>query len=321
MSRPTLPRLILVIAMRFLVHVLKWCLAVLFALVPTVFVGGILSAISLIFIDEPPYGSAARSVEASNLRQIGQASLIYASDHHDRLPDAVDVPDYARLLAIDGGLNDISIWFPTGTTFGPDAWTVLQDLPGQPRARWPTNPAFAHAQPLFTVVLGGLDANMPSTTPLAWTRGLDLETGRWRPDSPYGGEGGHIVSLGGNVTFHRSLQNSAGGELVSRDGRPTHRIRDALPPDARIAPDPGPPPPGPALGQTLRAALHAIPPLVRAAILWAWPLWMLALCAKLALGIVRTWGVPVARVRIELRPRWLVLTPVALIVLSVVFQV
>ena len=48
---------------------------------------------------------------------------------------------------------------------------------------------------------------------------------------------------------------------------------------------------------------------------------MLALCAKLALGIVRTWGVPVARVRIELRPRWLVLTPVALIVLSVVFQV
>ena len=169
--------------MRFLVHVLKWCLAVLFALVPTVFVGGILSAISLIFIDEPPYGSAARSVEASNLRQIGQASLIYASDHHDRLPDAVDVPDYARLLAIDGGLNDISIWFPTGTTFGPDAWTVLQELPGQPRARWPTNPAFAHAQPLFTVVLGGLDANMPSTTPLAWTRGLDLEPGFrfWRP--------------------------------------------------------------------------------------------------------------------------------------------
>lgn len=306
--------------MRPLVHALKWCLAAFFALVPTVVIGGLLFAISLIFID-PPRQTSPRVIEASNLRQIGQASLIYASDHHDRLPNAVDVADYARHLALWGGLNDLTLWFPSGTPFPPDASTVLQELPGKPRTQWPVSPRFTRLRPLFTVVLGGLDANLPSTTPLAWTRGLDLETGRWRPDSPYGGEGGHIVFLGGNVTFYRTLQNSTGGELVSRDGQPTHRIRDALPPNARIASDPGPSTPSPDFGQGIRTALHAVPSLIRTTILWAWPLWMLALLAKLTLGIVRTWGVPIARVRIELRPRWLLLAPAVLIGLSVMFQV
>lgn len=304
--------------MLFLDYFFKWCFAALLALVATVFIGGILFAISVLFIDPPRHEKASRAVEASNLRQIAQASLIYASDNRDRLPNAVDLPDYARLLAVGGGLNDATIWFPIGTDLPENARTVLQEIPGKPREQSPLSPAFTRARPLFTVVIGGLKMDDPRHTPIAWTRGLDLDTGHWRADSPYGGEGGFIASLGGQVEFFSDLHKMP---LVSRDGLYTHRIRDALPPGARISDDPGPPAPSPTLADRLRKALHGAPAFIRILITWAWPLWMLALLVKLTLAIARTLGVPVARVRIELRPRWLILAPAVLIGLSVLFQV
>lgn len=222
--------------MTFVLRLLQIGLSTVFAGALALFVGGILAAISMMFI-EPRHSHHAdqRHIDSSNLRQIGQASLIFAADNHDRLPDATDLPDYARQLAIGGGLNDASIWISAReSTNGVE--TVLLPAPaGDPRA---LDPRFAELPHLFTVVIGGLKMADPATTPIAWTRGLDLETGVWSKASPYGGKGGHIVFIGGNVTFFRTLQNSSGGELVSRDGRATHRIRDALPVGARIYADP-----------------------------------------------------------------------------------
>lgn len=39
----------------------------------------------------PVRESARRSVASSNLRQIGQASLIYASERRDKLPEAENI--------------------------------------------------------------------------------------------------------------------------------------------------------------------------------------------------------------------------------------
>ena len=306
--------------MLFLNHAFKWLFATLLAVIITGLVASIPVTLSMLFIDGSRYASAQRAVESSNLRQIGQASLIYASDNHGCLPDAADLPDYARLLAVGGGLNDATIWFPSDADLPESTGTVLVPINGQPREQWPVNPAFAQLRPLFTVVLGGLKDKDANTTPISWTRGLDLETGRWRRDSPYDGEGGYIAFLGGQVRFYRTLQNASGGELVSRDGRPTHRLRDALPLDARISLDPGATPGDPTRGDRLQEAFRDAAVPMRISIGWAWLLWMFAVFIKLTLSLARAWGVPVGRVRIESRLRWLILAPTALLILSIVFR-
>ena len=54
--------------------------------------------------------SAERSVNASNLRQIGQASWIYAAENKDNFPQTDTVTDFAAALARVGGLNDANSW-------------------------------------------------------------------------------------------------------------------------------------------------------------------------------------------------------------------
>ena len=80
-----------------------------------------------------PRESARRSVSSSNLRQIGQASLIYASDHRDKLPVADNIWDYAGELARDAGLNDASIWVVAGDPANVDATRISTVLTSDKR--------------------------------------------------------------------------------------------------------------------------------------------------------------------------------------------
>lgn len=60
----------------------------------------------------------------------------------------------------------------------------------------------------------GVSGNAPtSTTPLLWTRGLDLQSGTWGKDTPWG-LGGHIAFLDGHVQFYTEL-GEEDGELVN----------------------------------------------------------------------------------------------------------
>ena len=210
----------------------------------------------------PVREAAPRSVAASNLRQIGQANLIYASDHLDQLPRADNIWNYAAELARDGGLNDASTWVaakdPANTSRANRLSTVLT------ADRKDLEPSFRELVPSWAVALGELDANMPATMPLAWTRGLRPD-GTWSPHSPYGIEGGYIVFLGGNVTFFRNVK----GALVRfDDGWLTSNILEALPPGTRI----GEYVPNPAeqadwertrrLQKTKAAAIQSAPPML-----------------------------------------------------------
>lgn len=202
-------------------------------------IGPLLAAACLVIISGaliiPTVGkvrdSSRRSVAASNLRQIGQACLIYASENQGRLPEAKDIWDFARLLAQRGGLNDGTLWFAGSESAenGIGVSTVLnRDGSG-------LDPVFARSQPAYAAVLSGLREDEPGTTPIAWTRGLRAD-GTWAPDSPYRGEGGYIVFLGGNVAFYRTVRD----QLARHDGNgPTGNILEALPPGARIG-DPTP---------------------------------------------------------------------------------
>lgn len=207
-----------------------------------VFIVGLLLLAAVIIPTLGRVSAPAKRIAAlSNLRQIGQASLIYAQLHHDRLPEATDVWDYARLLA-EVGLDNAQVWQSredpaTRATYSTRVPILAPAIPNQPRE---LTPAFRSLKPSVAVALGRFTISIPATTPIAWTRGLQPD-GTWAPDSPYGGEGGHIVFAGGNVAYYRNLTDG-GGQLISRTGVKTSNILDALPPGARIGeytPTPG----------------------------------------------------------------------------------
>jgi type II secretory pathway pseudopilin PulG len=198
---------------------------------------GILAAIILPTVSRTCGGMGGRRMaDASNLRQIGQASLIYAQDHQDRLPDATDIWGYARTLAESTGLNDGRMWQsridPASGEISSEKIEILLPVKiGRPSE---LNPAFRKIKPAFAVPVGRrLSVNHPATTPIAWTRGLQSD-GTWAKHSPYGTDGGYIVFLGGNVAFYRNLSED-GGQLISRDGTKTANTLDALPPGCRIS--------------------------------------------------------------------------------------
>lgn len=173
--------------------------------------------------------TAQRPVAASNLRQIGQASLIFAGENQDKLPVATDVWDYARQLAVGTGLNDGTIWLnPSDPAAERDVGvsTVLN------ADRTALHPDFKSSRPAVAVALAEITAADPATTPIAWTRGLQPD-GTWAAHSPYGKQGGHILFLDGNVSFFRNLKDT--NRLLRYDGKGmTSDIREALPPGTRI---------------------------------------------------------------------------------------
>lgn len=173
-------------------------------------------------------------VGVRELRGIMQASLVYAADHQDKLPAAETIWGYAAELARGGGLNDASVWVidhdPAQTRRSLPAENVLAADKRGVESR------FLETKPSWAVPLGDLNAWMPHTMPIAWTRGLRRD-GTWAPHSPYGGEGGYVVFLAGNVRFFRDVKN----RLECFDGKgTTSDILEALPPGTRIgeyAPD------------------------------------------------------------------------------------
>lgn len=176
--------------------------------------------------------SSRRAVDASNLRQIGQASLIAATELQNKMPGALaeDVWDYARITARWGGLNDAHIWASLVETAQTEHRHRLSTVLAADRAT--LDPEFAAFKPAWAVALHpDMSIDLPATTPIAWTRGL-LPDGTWAAHAPNGKVGGHVVFFGGNVAFLRDTRNAF--DRFDGGGKSSN-ILDALPPGARIA--------------------------------------------------------------------------------------
>lgn len=202
--------------------------------------------------------TARRSVDSSNLRQIGQAALIYASDSNDQLPgrligtgtnfgrnvttggSATTPSLYAAALAIGGGLTDANLWVSAADA-SPDASAVNANLNTilNPERTGITDEF--NAAVLAYGVVAGLRVGDGSNKPIAFTRGL-LAT----PDSGlswsqaagvYGNEGGFVVFLGGNISpFTRNFgATAAAGTLINTDGNRTNNILDTIKPATSAA--------------------------------------------------------------------------------------
>ena len=189
---------------------------------------GILAAIII-----PTVGTvrekAQRTVDASNLREIAKAAMIYASDNNDRLPDPLAIqaqglltassPAYLwpAILARHGMLNDPTFYFakndPLFNGSFPDAILAKTDA-----TRSTLDATFTANAALSWEFVGGLKMGDPANTPIAFTRGLTT-SGTWDPArGVYKGAGGYVVFLGGNVVYYpdtiqRFVSNSS-GQLV-----------------------------------------------------------------------------------------------------------
>jgi prepilin-type N-terminal cleavage/methylation domain-containing protein len=198
--------------------------------------------------------TAAKSVAASNLRQIGQAALIYASDNKDQLPKMTSVAaatfgqtvttggeesvdGFAAAVAVGGGLNDATIWVVSNDKNGANttgASTVF--TPSNTTKNFtPASGGSVSFQQLslaFGVILG-LTTSDSSTTPIAFTRGFvtnfNQSTGAIDDATGvYGSDGGHIVFLGGNVQYYRNLGATTTGELIDTLGNKTNDIKKTI---------------------------------------------------------------------------------------------
>jgi prepilin-type N-terminal cleavage/methylation domain-containing protein len=194
--------------------------------------------------------TARRTADSSNLRQIGQASLIYAQLNKDQLPSnslapigtsygqnlsaggtPATVEMVAGALAVGGGLEAGSLWISkaddttaleaANVAVGNILLPTKQDLTAEFKA---ANLAFGYVV--------GLNTNYSATTPVAYTRGIANggATGKWSAtDGTYGADGGHIVFIGGNVAFYKNLgAGEATGELIESDGTTTNDIRKTV---------------------------------------------------------------------------------------------
>lgn len=166
-----------------------------------------------------------RVAAMTHLRRIHTACLVYAAGHGDRFPVATDVWDFARQLALSGGMNDARAWTIEGDPAAKDDGDLTTVLAADGES---PHPEFAAAKPAFGVVLEGIDGSTPSSTPVLWTRGL-RDDGTWAADNPFGDQGGYVLFLSGQIRYFFNGR----AEFVGRDGRPTTRLRDALPEKSR----------------------------------------------------------------------------------------
>jgi len=192
--------------------------------------------------------TANRTVASSNLRQIGQASLIYASDNRDQLPKWTNttsgtsfgtaaaaaagetVDGFAAALSVGGGLNDANIWVNTNDKGSGAVVTGASTINTPTGASRDFSTGFTALSLSYGVVLG-LNTADSATTPIAFTRGILTPTsGTWDATAGvYGTDGGHIVFLGGNVQWFRSLGAAAAtGELIDSAGAKTNVIKATI---------------------------------------------------------------------------------------------
>ena len=201
---------------------------------------GILAAILIPTVGKVR-ATAQRAVDASNLREIGKAALIYAADNNDRLPDPNAVPapagvtastkyfTWLGLVAKYGGLNDPSLFLSKNDPLF-DGSLPAGVMNADDAARKTLDASFLKKTPSLNVV-GGLKMSDPTTTPLAYTRGLKAD-GTWNGAADagadagvYGDSGGHVVFIGGNVQYFPAID----GKLVNTAGKATSDLSTTIP--------------------------------------------------------------------------------------------
>lgn len=184
--------------------------------------------------------TAQRTVDANNLRELVKAASLYAIDNNDRLPDPVAIAAqypglgtgpyaWAGILAQRGLVTQPTFFFARNDPHYSGTLPAAIVDPTDPK----TLAADFAGSTLSVELIGGLRMGNAATTPVAFTRGLQV-TGDWDADSgAYKDNGGHIAFLGGNVQYFPNVSEAA-NQLTLTNGTKGVSIRQTIPVAAKI---------------------------------------------------------------------------------------
>lgn len=209
-----------------------------FTLLEILTVTAIFATLAAIFI--PIAGkamdSARKSAVANNLRQIALAyySFLNTDNQTSSHTNSDSLHDWVALLAEKVDLNNPNLWIikedPLTQNTHPPTYIVSFN---PQTAHWDQNIAFKNS-PLSITLVKGIPINAsPSTTPIAWTRGLQ-SNGLWASNGAYAEKGGFIAFLDGHVKWYSNLSDNGGLLTHYSTRKPTSNILEALPPHASV---------------------------------------------------------------------------------------
>lgn len=211
-----------------------------FTLIELLTVIAIIAILSAILV--PTVGQmrsmAKKANDINNLRQIAQASLMYATQNGEKMVGPTqtvaadgsistvasgdnNILDVAAVLAVGAGLNDTKVWTSQSDTQAVDPGGLIVTSAGTSTT---INGQLVAGKFSFDYVTG-LTTSTDSTTPLAFSRKSELGTSQWAPEDIYGTDGGHIAFVGGNVSWFDNLNDKL---IIVGSGDPADNISEAL---------------------------------------------------------------------------------------------
>jgi len=192
--------------------------------------------------------TARKTKDINNLRQIINASLLFASQNSERFVSDVNaissagrvdesgsgtIDDVVATLAAGAGLNELNTWVSDSDGSAPNLngpVPILITTPGTPPTvslnpvlvGTVTPPTTGGATSYEYVV--NLTTAAPTSTPIVFSRITSPAASEWGPLDIYGSDGGHIGFVGGSVAWFNILS----GKLTDGTGATVGTINAAL---------------------------------------------------------------------------------------------
>ncbi len=177
---------------------------------------------------------ARRMKDANNLRQLAAAYInyLYNSPNQYEINTCKNLYEFASILAKQGYLSNPEMYYISSD------YLIAGHKPPRSIGMWRNNNWILNKDfqnfPLSIVIITNISSSAPaSTTPIAYTRGLDPRSGTWRESvgdngGVYSNTGGYIVFLDGHVQFFSNLTDETNQLINYYTGDNTSNIQNAL---------------------------------------------------------------------------------------------